>query len=103
MTALTKLLAVSNAKAFIVAACATDGCIGKIKRDTAIIATDSGKDLVTNSLNWANALGKFLLKFIKGATIADCITEANAAFAAGKSDADDRFVLASGVGSMTFK
>lgn len=103
MTALTKLLAVSNAKAFLVAACATDGCIGKIKRDTAIIATDSGKDLVTNSLNWANALGKFLLKFIKGATIADCITEANAAFAAGKSDADDSFVLASGLGSMTFK
>ena len=84
----------------VVAACATDGCIGKVKRDTAIIATDSGKDLLTNSLNWANALEKFLKKFISGSSISDCIDEANKEFP-GSGDPDDRFVLASGLGSMT--
>ncbi len=90
-----------NAKAFILAACATDGCIGKVKRDTVVIATSSGKNLVTNSLDWANALGKFFKQFIVNETITKCVDAANAYFAQSKSAPDDRFVIASGDASMT--
>lgn len=100
ITQLKALVKTMNAKAFIVAACASNGCIGKVDRDTALIATDSGKDLLTNSLDWANALLMFLKKFIASGTINECIAEANASFAQS-SDPDDRFVLASGVGAMT--
>jgi hypothetical protein len=97
---LKELLKVVNAKAFILASCATDGCIGKIKRDTAIIATDSGKNLVTDARNWSNALESFLKKFLAGATIAECIAEANKSFP-NTVDPDDKFVLASGLGTLT--
>lgn len=100
MSQLNRLLTTVNAKCFILAACATDGCIAKGKRDTAILATNSGKDLVTNSINWTNALEKFLLKFAAGGSIAECMAEANKIFP-GSSDTDDRFTLASGLDSLT--
>ncbi len=100
MSQLNKLLATVNAKCFIIAACATDGCIGKIKRDTAVIVTNSGKDLVTNSINWANALEKFLMEFVAGRKIADCLAEANKIFPAS-NDSDDSLKLASGLASLT--
>lgn len=100
MAQLNKLLTTSNAKCFIIAACATDGCIGKIKRDTAVIATNSGKDLVTNSINWTNALEKFLVEFVAGGSIAECLSEANKIFPSS-NDSDDRLKLASGLDSLT--
>ena len=89
-----------NAKCFILAACATNGCIGKVKRDTAIVSTDSGKDLLTNSLDWTNALEAFLRAFVDAHSIDDCIAAANKSFAKS-SDPDDRFMLTSGLGSLT--
>ena len=97
---LRSLVQTINAKSFILAACATDGCLGKVKRDAAIVATDSGKDLLTNTLDWANALEAFLMKFIAGGSITDSIAEANKSFAKS-SDPDDRFVMASGSGALT--
>jgi hypothetical protein len=99
---LKMLLDIANAKSFILASCATDGCIGKGKRDTAIIATDSGKDLLTNTIDWTNALEPFLKSFITGSPITDCVSDANKSFAKS-SDSDDKFVLASGVGALTVK
>jgi hypothetical protein len=97
---LAKIVKTMNAKCFILASCATRGCITSKDRDTALIVTDSGKNLLTDSRNWANALRQFLLKFIGGGTITECLGEANTYFA-GSSEPEDKFVLASGKGDMT--
>lgn len=99
---LRAILPKMNAKVFLLASCATDGCIGKVKRDTVVIATDSANNRTTNSLDWANALSAFFNSFIADNTIAKCVDAANAYFA-GSNAPDDRFVIASGDSKMTRK
>jgi hypothetical protein len=99
---LKTILPTINAKVFILAACATDGCIGTVSRDTAIVSTDSGKDTLTRGAVWAKALEAFLMKFVDGGTISECVGAANPIFAADQTDSDDKFILTSGKGDMTW-
>jgi hypothetical protein len=94
------LVKTMNAKCFILASCATDGCLAGVKRDTAIIATDSGKNLVTDTVRWTTALRIFLLRFIDGGAIGACLADANAYFAT-THEPEDKFVLASGMDTLT--
>jgi hypothetical protein len=61
---------------------------------------DSGKDLLTNTTDWSDALVEFLMNFIDGGTVSQCIAAANASFATSKTDPDDRFALVSGKDTM---
>lgn len=47
---LVRLLNKSKAKVVLLAGCATDGCVRKVKGDTVVIVTQSGKDRLTNTL-----------------------------------------------------
>lgn len=100
ITDLKKLLGRANAKAFVLAGCATAGCLKKIKRDTAIIATSSGKNLLTDTIQWRGALEELFLALVAGSTMQDCIDAANVSFAAS-TEPDDKFVLDSGKKGMT--
>lgn len=97
---LTPLLKTMNAKVLIVASCATDGCIGKVKRDTVVIATNSGGNFLSNTLAWSRALDKLLKAFVSGKTLAEGVVAANVQFKA--NSVGDSFVVASGETSMTW-
>ena len=99
---LAQLTKTMNAKCFILASCATDGCIGKSPRDTVLVTTHSDKNLTTDALNWSAVLAEFLAKFIDDATITGCLAAANAVFAKS-SEPNDKFVQVSGAGAMTGK
>lgn len=92
-----------NAKAFVIAACSTSKSVGKWKRDTVMIPTYSGADLLTKSANWYNAIRIFLQRFIAGDTLEKCVEAANKTWPAEGKDADDRFVIRSGNVKMTLK
>jgi len=61
---LVKLLNKSKAKVVLLAGCATDGCVRKVNGDTVVIVTRSGKDRLTNTLQWAPSIKEFLENFI---------------------------------------
>lgn len=113
--ALMDLLKASKAKLVILATCASSTLgLEKLKKGPAVVVTNSGSNLKTWSVDWANALTPFLLLLIdyevgkrgqpvarnKGrATIKEALDASNEVFKGREKDDGDRFELAYGNGS----
>jgi len=109
---LLDLLKASKAKLVILATCASSTLgLEKLKKGPAVVVTNSGSNLTTWSVDWANALTPFLLLLIdyevgksgqpvarnKGrATLKEALDASNAAFKGREKDDGDRFELAHG-------
>jgi hypothetical protein len=108
--ALVDLLENAKSNIVILAGCATDACVPrKLKNDVIVITTASGRDGVTHSAYWAQALTGFLLALVGwkfdgqtvtqlqggSATVQEAIDVGNKFFPEG-----DSFVVASGNGSL---
>ena len=93
-TRLTSLLNAAKAKIVVLAGCSTSQCVTKITGDTVVIATDSGKDRLTNTLDWAPALKALLDRLLDGGTVGEALGAANKSFADAKTD--DRFKIING-------
>ena len=78
---LTNLLNTAKTKAVVLAGCATSQCVTKIKGDAVVIVTQSGKDRLTNTLQWAPAIKSLLDELLDGGTVGDALTAANKKFA----------------------
>lgn len=91
---LSKLVNKTKAKIIVLAACASDGCIRKLKGDAVVIATHSGPDRITNSLQWAHALKDFMDELIDMGSAGDALNAANAVFE--KISSTDKFVCLNG-------
>ena len=91
---LTNLLNVGKAKIVVLAGCATSECVTKIKGDTAVIVTQSGKDRLTNTLQWAPAIKALLDELLAGGTVGDALAAANKSFA--KVSSTDSFKMING-------
>jgi hypothetical protein len=109
---LTDLLKKAKASLIVLAGCDSKSCIGTFSGGPVVVVTDSGKDLKTNTLEWAPALRAFLDVLIgsevddKGkvmllsggpGTVNDALDAATREFVKVKSE--DRFKLAHGKGS----
>jgi len=111
---LRTLLAQSKASLVILCSCDSLTAAGSPSGGPIVIATDSGKDRETNTVDWANALGAFLFALIgleldgsrqpnhlrKGghATVNDALESANKEFADSKTG--DSFKRVSGDGAV---
>lgn len=92
---LVKLLNKSNAKIVLLAGCATDGCVRGVKGDIVVVVTRSGKDRLTNTLQWAPAIKAFLDELIDNfGTAGDALAAANKVFA--KVSSTDKFDIING-------
>jgi hypothetical protein len=91
---LTKLLNTAKAKIVVLAGCATSQCVTKIKGDTVVIVTQSGKDRVTNTLQWAPAIKALLDALLAGDKVGEALTAANKSFA--KASSTDSFKMING-------
>ena len=107
---LISLLEKAKANIVILAGCATDACVpAKLKSNVIVITTASGRDSVTHSAYWAQALTGFLLALVGWrfdgktvtqlpagtATVQEAIDIGNKLFPKG-----DSFVLANGNGGV---
>ena len=91
---LVKLLNAAKAKIVLLAGCATDGCVRKVTGDTVVIVTRSGKDRLTNTLQWAPAVRVFLDELLLNNTVGEALAAANGAFA--KVSTTDSFKMING-------
>ncbi len=91
---LTNLLNTAKAKIVVLAGCATSQCITKIRGDTVVIVTQSGKDRLTNTLQWAPAIKALLDEFLAGGTVGDALAAANKNFS--KASSTDKFQMING-------
>jgi monoamine oxidase len=91
---LTKLLDAAKAKIVVLAGCATSQCVTKIKGDTVVIVTQSGKDRLTNTLQWAPAIKALLDELLASSTVGDALAAANKSFA--KASSTDSFKMING-------
>jgi hypothetical protein len=92
--ALTTLLTAAKAKVVLLAACASDTCVRRLRSDLVLIATSSGRDLETNTTQWAPAIKAFLDALMVNGTAGEAFEAANAAFT--KVSSTDRFRWISG-------
>lgn len=74
---LTNLLNAAKAKIVVLAGCSTSQCVTKIKGDTVVIVTQSGKDRVTNTLQWAPAIKALLDELLAGYRAGEALAAAN--------------------------
>lgn len=91
---LTNLLNAAKAKIVVLAGCATSQCVIKIKGDTVVIVTQSGKDRLTNTLVWAPAIKALLDALLASGTVGDALAAANNSFA--KVSSTDSFKMING-------
>ncbi len=91
---LTTLLNAAKAKIVVLAGCATSQCVTKIKGDTVVIVTQSGKDRLTNTLQWAPAIKALLDELLAGGAAGDALAAANKSFA--KASSTDSFKMING-------
>jgi len=92
--ALTNFLNAGKAKIVVLAGCATSQCLTKIKGDTVVIVTQSGKDRITNTLQWAPAIKALLDELLASGTVGDALAAANKSFA--KASSTDSFKMING-------
>jgi hypothetical protein len=78
----------------VLAGCATSQCVTKIKGDTVVIVTQSGKDRLTNTLQWAPAIKALLDELLASSTVDDALAAANKSFA--KASSTDSFKMING-------
>ena len=97
---LGRLLRRAKAKIVILAGCATDACVRRVKGETVVIVTKSGKDRLTNSIQWWHALKAFVDELVDSSgTAGTALAAANKVF--NKMSSTDSFVAING--DMTLK